>query len=84
VRADVEETFIDRIHLGDRCGCGCPPAVREGTVFYRGVDADYATPARRQPHQADIKTFEIRLRCDNSDRALAVGLTAYVELALKR
>jgi hypothetical protein len=31
----------------------------------------------------DIKTFEIRLRCDNSDRALAVGMTAYVTVPLK-
>jgi hypothetical protein len=30
----------------------------------------------------DIKTFEVRLRCDNSDRALAVGMTAYVILSL--
>ena len=28
----------------------------------------------------DIKTFEIRLRCDNHDRALALGMTAYVTL----
>jgi len=31
----------------------------------------------------DIKTFEIRLRCDNSDRSLAVGMTAYVAMPLK-
>jgi hypothetical protein len=30
----------------------------------------------------DIKTFEIRIRCDNHDRALAVGMTAYVLLPL--
>ena len=85
VRADVEETFIDRIHLGDQMRVRLPSgAVREGTVFYRGVDADYATQRDVSRTKRDIKTFEIRLRCDNSDRALAVGLTAYVELALKR
>jgi hypothetical protein len=26
----------------------------------------------------DIKTFEIRLRVDNRDRRLAVGMTSYV------
>ena len=31
----------------------------------------------------DIRTFEIRLRVDNRDRALAVGMTAYVLLPLR-
>jgi hypothetical protein len=30
----------------------------------------------------DIKTFEVRVRCDNSDRSLAVGMTAYVTVRL--
>jgi len=85
VRADVEETYIDRIHLGDEMQVRLPSgAVRTGTVFYRGVDADYATQRDVSRTKRDIKTFEIRLRCDNGDRALAVGMTAYVELLLKR
>ncbi len=44
-------------------------AVREGTVFFRGVDADYATQRDVSRTKRDIKTFEIRLRCDNRDRA---------------
>jgi multidrug resistance efflux pump len=28
----------------------------------------------------DLKTFELRLRCDNRDRSLAVGVTAHVRL----
>ena len=55
---------------------------REGTVFFRGVDADYATQRDVSRTKRDIKTFEIRLRCDNSDLALAVGMTAYVALPL--
>jgi HlyD family secretion protein len=79
VRADVEETYIDRIHLGDKLQVTLPSgATREGTVFYRGVDADYATQRDVSRTKRDIKTFEIRLRCDNSDRSLAVGMTAYV------
>ena len=54
-------------------------AEREGTVFYRGVDADYATQRDVSRTKRDIKTFEIRLRCDNADRSLAVGMTAYVD-----
>jgi HlyD family secretion protein len=84
VRADVEETYIDRIHLGDKLQVRLPSgATREGTVFYRSVDADYATQRDVSRTKRDIKTFEIRLRCDNSDRVLAVGMTAYVTLPLK-
>jgi HlyD family secretion protein len=84
VRADVEETYIDRIRLGDTLPVRLPSgAVLEGTVFYRGVDADYATQRDVSRTKRDIKTFEIRLRCDNRDRRLAVGMTAYVTLGLK-
>ncbi|MGO8765470.1 MAG: efflux RND transporter periplasmic adaptor subunit [Limisphaerales bacterium] len=84
VRADVEETYIERIRLGDKLQVRLPSgATREGVVFYRGVDADYATQRDVSRTKRDIKTFEIRLRCDNTDRALAVGMTAYVDLPLK-
>jgi HlyD family secretion protein len=84
VRADVEETYVDRLRLGDKLQVKLPSgAVREGTVFYRSVDADYATQRDVSRTKRDIKTFEIRLRCDNRDRRLAVGMTAYVTLPLK-
>jgi HlyD family secretion protein len=84
VRADVPETYIDRIRLGEKLKVTLPSgAVRAGTVFYRGVDADYATQRDVSRTKRDIKTFEIRLRCNNSDRALALGMTAYVTLPLK-
>ena len=85
VRADVPETDIDRIRLGEKLPVRLPSgATRAGTVFYRGVDADYATQRDVSRTKRDIKTFQIRLRCDNSDRALAVGMTAYVKLPLNR
>ena len=84
VRADVEETYIDRIRIGDQFQVHLPSgAMRTGTVFFRGVDADYATQRDVSRTKRDIKTFEVRLRCDNSDRALAVGMTAYVGIPLK-
>jgi HlyD family secretion protein len=83
VRADVEETYIDSIRLRDKLQVKFPSgATREGTVFFRGVDADYATQRDVSRTKRDIKTFEIRLRCDNRDRSLAVGMTAYVTLPL--
>ncbi len=79
VRADIEETYVDRIRLGDRMTVQLPSgAERMGKVFYRGVDADFATQRDVSRTKRDIKTFEIRLRVDNSDRRLSPGLTAYV------
>jgi multidrug resistance efflux pump len=85
VRADVEETYIDHIIVGEIVQVKLPSGVtREGKVFYRAVDADYATQRDVSRTKRDIRTFEIRVRCDNRDRALAVGMTAYVELPLKK
>jgi HlyD family secretion protein len=85
VRADVEETYIDRIRLGQKFQVLLASGVaREGTVFYRAVDAEYATQRDVNRSKRDIKTFEVRLRLDNSDRALAVGMTAYVNVTLAR
>jgi multidrug resistance efflux pump len=79
VRADVEETYIDRIRLGDKFPVRFPSGREEtGTVFYRGADADYATQRDVSRTKRDIKTFEIRLRVDNRARRLAPGLTAFV------
>lgn len=81
VRADVEETYIDRIHLGDALTVRLPSgAEQKGIVFYRAVDGDYATQRDVSRSRRDIKTFEIRLRLDNSGRHLWPGLTAYVML----
>jgi HlyD family secretion protein len=81
VRVDVEESYIDRIRLGDRLMVRFPSGLeRLGTVFFRGVDAAFATQRDVSRTKRDIKTFEIRLRLDNADRRMAVGMTAYVLL----
>jgi HlyD family secretion protein len=84
VRADVEETYIDRVRLGDRIAIRLPSGdERQGTVFYRSVDAGFATQRDVSRTKRDIRTFEIRLRADNHDRRLAVGMTAYVLLPVQ-
>jgi len=84
IRVDVEESYIDRIRVGDKLRIVLPSsAEREGTVFYRGVDASFATQRDVSRTKRDIKTFEVRLRADNADRRLAVGMTAYVLLPVK-
>lgn len=79
VRVDVEESYIDAIRVGDRLTIRLPSGVeREGVVFFRGADAAFATQRDVSRTKRDIKTFEVRLRVDNRDRRLAVGMTAYV------
>jgi len=81
IRADVEESYIDRLRIGDKLTVRLPSGIeREGTVFYRGADAGFATQRDVSRTKRDIKTFEVRLRVDNRDRRLAVGMTAYVLL----
>jgi HlyD family secretion protein len=83
IRADVEETYVDRVKIGDHLKVRLPSGAElDGVVFHRGVDAQFATQRDVSRTKRDIKTFEIRLRCDNSDRRLAVGMTAYVQLPL--
>jgi HlyD family secretion protein len=84
VRADVEETYIGLVKTGDVLNVRFPSGeVRPGTVFYRGVDAGYATQRDVSRTKRDIKTFEIRLRVDNKDRRMALGMTAYVSLTVR-
>ena len=84
VRVDVEESYIDRIRVGDTLMVRLPSGVeRGGTVTFRGVDASFATQRDVSRTKRDIKTFEVRLHVDNADRRLAVGMTAYVTLPLQ-
>jgi len=84
VRVDVEETYIDRVKLEDKLTVRLPSGdERQGTVIYRGADAGFATQRDVSRTKRDIKTFEVRLRLDNADRRLAVGMTTYVLLPIK-
>jgi len=84
VRVDVEESYVDQLRLGDRLVVRLlSGAERAGTVFYRGVDAGFATQRDVSRTKRDIKTFELRLRVDNADRRLALGMTAYVLLPVR-
>lgn len=84
VRIDVEESYIDRVKIGDRLTVRLPSgAERQGVVTFRGVDASFATQRDVSRTKRDIKTFEVRLTVDNADRRLAVGMTAYVLLPLQ-
>ena len=84
IRADVEETYVDRVAIGHTLTVRLPSGeTREGKVFYRGADAGFATQRDVSRTKRDIRTFEVRLRVDNADRKLAVGMTAYVMLPVQ-
>jgi multidrug resistance efflux pump len=84
VRADIEETYIEGVRIGDTLTVRFPSGEeRPGTVFYRGADAAYATQRDVSRTKRDIKTFEVRLRVDNRDRRMALGMTAYVSLPVR-
>lgn len=84
VRIDVEESYIERIRVGDSIPVRLPSGEeREGRVIFRGVDAAYATQRDVSRTKRDIRTFEVRLRLDNADRHLALGMTAYARLTLR-
>jgi HlyD family secretion protein len=83
VRIDVEESYIERVRLGETLTVRLPSGEeRAGRVIFRGVDAAYATQRDVSRTKRDIRTFEVRLRVDNSDRHIALGMTAYALLTV--
>jgi multidrug resistance efflux pump len=81
VQAGVEETYIDRITLGQKLNVKLPSGkVIEGTVFFKGVEGDFATQRDVSRTKRDIKTFEIKVAIPNVDHRLFTGMTAYVLL----
>ncbi len=81
VQADVEETYIDQIRFGQKLKVKLPSGeVIEGTVYYKGVEGDFATQRDVSRTKRDIKTFEIKVAIPNANRQLFTGMTAYVLL----
>jgi len=81
VRADVEESYIDSIQFGQKLQVQLPSGeMRDGEVFFKGVEGDYATQRDVSRTKRDIKTFAIKVSLPNSDRRLFTGMTATVLL----
>jgi HlyD family secretion protein len=81
VEADVEESLIDSIGFGQKLQVRLPSGEEvEGTLFYKGVENDYATQRDVSRTKRDIKTFAIKVSVPNPDRRLFAGMTAYVLL----
>lgn len=81
VRADVEESFVDSIQIGDRLPVQLPSGARlEGTVFFKGAEGDFATQRDVSRSKRDIKTFAIKVAIPNTGHKLFTGMTATVIL----
>jgi HlyD family secretion protein len=81
VRADVEESYIDSVHFGDKLRVKLPSGeIIEGPVFFKGVESDFATQRDVSRTKRDIKTFAIKVAVSNPNRRLFTGMTATVLL----
>ena len=81
VQADVEETYINQITFGQKLKIRLPSEnVIEGTVFFKGVEGDFATQRDVSRTKRDINTFEIKVAIPNVDHRLFTGMTAFVLL----
>jgi len=79
VHADVEETYVDLIRYGDHMKVRLPSGdILEGTVFFKGVENDFATQRDVSRTKRDIKTFAIKVAVPNEGRRLFAGMTATV------
>jgi len=81
VRADVEETYIDSIVIGQKLRVQLPSGtITEGPVIFRGVENDFATQRDVSRTKRDIKTFAVNVAIPNPDRRLFTGMAATVLL----
>ena len=85
VRADVEETYIDSIVIGQKLHVQLPSGdIIEGSVIFKGVENDFATQRDVSRTKRDIKTFAMKVAIPNPDRRLFTGMTATVLLPRPR
>jgi HlyD family secretion protein len=81
VQADVEESYIDSVALNQHLKIRLPSGnTLEGTVFFKGVENDFATQRDVSRTKRDIKTFSIKVAVPNAGRRLMSGMTATVLL----
>ena len=81
VRADVEETYIDQVHFGQRLPVVLPDGSRlDGTVFFKDVQGGFATQRDVSRTKRDIRTFAIKVSIPNPHDRLFTGETAIVLL----
>jgi len=81
VRAEVPETYIDRIQFGETLRVQLPSGdTLDGQVIFKGVENDFATERDVSRTKRDIKTFAVKVAVPNPGRRLFTGMTATVLL----
>jgi HlyD family secretion protein len=81
VRADVEESYIDSLRIGDKLPVLLPSGDQiDGSVIFKGVESDFATQRDVSRTKRDIRTFAIKVAVPNTERRLFTGMTATVLL----
>lgn len=84
VRVDVEESYIDRISLGQELEVALPSGRKFlGKVYYKGVESAFATARDVNRTKRDIKTFALKLAIDNRTRVFYPGMTVEVAVLLR-
>lgn len=79
VRAEIPETYADHIGYGDTMHVRLPGGTEtHGKVFFKGVEADFATQRDVSRRKRDIKTIVLKVRLDNPKGAYVPGMTAEV------
>jgi HlyD family secretion protein len=79
VRAEIPETYADHIGYGDVLRIQLPGGtITSGKVFFKGVEADFATQRDVSRRKRDIKTIVLKVRLDNPKGAYVPGMTAEV------
>src|SRR5215469_7607431 len=79
VRAEIPETEADHIGYGDTMKVQLPGGtLTSGKVFFKGVEADFATQRDVSRRKRDIKTIVLKVRLDNPKGAYVPGMTAEV------
>ncbi|MFB3915119.1 MAG: HlyD family secretion protein [Terriglobales bacterium] len=77
--AAIPETYSDRIRLGDHLKVRMPGGnLLEGEVIFKAAEGDFATQRDVSRRKRDIRTVSLKVRIDNSKRALVPGMTAEV------
>lgn len=79
VRAAIPETAADHIGLGDSLRVRLPGGtITSGKVFFKSVEADFATQRDVNRRKRDIRTIVLKVRLDNPKGAYVPGMTAEV------
>lgn len=81
VRADVEESYVGRVVVGQSLSIELPSGERRrGRVTFIEPEAHFATQRDVSRVKRDIRTFGIKVALPNPDGRLHQGMTAYVLL----